>query len=286
MMKHLFAMVLASGLALAAAGPAYATNTPVVATGIVETPHAVFFQPAAYPNVVWYFSKSELKLTVVDPVQPAGTFWRAAIVLEHVDATDLAALPTAWTGKSIVPYIVRPTTECTLTRLPEMRFVVQELKAQNHDITPANPNTVCRFTYRLPTVQPADLQARLAALVDSDTLVLRDLHVDVRVDSRISWADVHGAVAAVLADGEGEGEGGGPSALTRAQAEGAIDTALASLVLRDVASSVSDAERQAFVDASLATLYTVNTAGTEYHLVTVAPLGTFVYHQELFSRAM
>jgi hypothetical protein len=284
-MKHLSAMVLALGAALAGVGPAHAATTPVVATGLVETPHAVFFQPAAYPNVVWYFSKSELKLTTVDPVQPAGTFWRAAIVLEHLGAEDLAALPAEWMGKSIVPYIVRPTTECTLTRLPEMRFVVQEIKAQNHDITPANPNSVCRFTYRLPTVQPADLQARLAALVESDTLVLRDLHVDVRVDARIAWSIVHAAVAAELAGGEGEGEGGSP-ALTLAQAQGAIDTALASLALREVAVSVTDAERDAFVAAALAALYTVNAAGTEYHLVTSAPLGAVVYHQELFSRAM
>jgi hypothetical protein len=287
MMKHLFAMALALGLAVAGVGRAQAATTPVPATGIVETPHAVFFQPAAFPNVVWYFTKSELKLTVVDPVTPAGTFWRAAIVLQHVTADDLAALPAAWAGKSMVPYIVRPTTECVLNRLPEMRFVVQELKAQNHDITPANPTSVCRFTYRLPTVQPADLQERLAALVASDTLVTRDLHLDVSVAARIPWATVHGAVAAALAGGAGEGEAdGGPAALTRAEAEGAVDLALASLELRDVASSLTDAERDAFVAAAVAALFTADLSGTEYHLVTAAPTGTVVYHQELFSRAM
>jgi hypothetical protein len=286
MMKHLFATAAALALALAGAGAAQAATpvaAPVAATGIVETPHAVFFQPTAYPNVVWYFSKSELKLTVVDPVQPAGTFWRAAIVLERLAPEDLAALPAAWAGKSIVPYIVRPSTECALTRLPEMRFVVQELKAQNHDISPANPTAVCRFTYRLPTVQPADLQERLAALVDSDTLVTRDLHLDVAVDSRIAWSRVYPAVAAVLAAGEG---GSATAELTHTEAQDAIDLALATPALAEVAIAVTDAERDAFVSAALAALFTADLSGTEYHLVTTAPPGTVVYHQELLSRGM
>jgi hypothetical protein len=284
MMKHLFAIAFALGAALAGTQAARAA-TPVLATAIVETPHAVFFQPVSSPNVVWYFTKSDLKLTVVDPVVPSGTYWRAAVVLERLGPEDLAALPEEWTGKSIVPYIVRPTTECTLTKLDEMRFVVQEIRALNHDITPANPTSVCRFTYRLPTVQSPDLQARLAALVADGTLIKRDLHVDVRTEAKVAWADVHAAVAAALAGG-GESSAVAPAPLSREDAEAAIATALASPALAQVAAAITEDEKTALVAASLSALFTANPAGTEYHLVTSAPSGTVVYHQETFSRAM
>jgi hypothetical protein len=269
-------LVLVLAGTVAAARPALADATRV--TGVVETANAVFFQPSQFPNVVWFFPRTELSFTMVPPQQPTGTFWRAAIVFKHVTQDDLAQLPADWATRSFVPFIIRPTTECTLTRLPEMRFVTQEIRALGHDVSSANP-TVCRFSLRLPTVMSPDLQDRLNALVNSDTLVHRVLDLELDVEVSIAWTDVLAAVTAALGETA-------PAVLTREEARAAIADALASPALAEVRAAVTATEADAFIDAAVANLFTSGTGSPGLTLVTTAPAGSLVYHLQPFQRFM
>ncbi len=273
-MKSLSLVLVLAGTA--AAGPALAD--PIRVTGVVETDHAVFFQPAEFPDVVWFFARTELSVTIVPPQVPAGTFRRAAIVFKSITSDDVAHLPEGWATKSFVPFIIRPTTECSLTRLPEMRFVTQDVHALGHDITSANP-PACRFSFRLPTVLSPDLEARLDALITSDTLVTRALPLDLAVEAGIAWSDVLAAVAAALGDGPTTG-------LTREEARAAIEGALAGPELAVVRTSVTPDEARAFVDAALAKLFVALSSGAALNLVTTAPAGSVVYHLQPFQRLM
>jgi len=262
--------------ATAAAGPALAD--PIHVTGVVETDHAVFFQPSEFPDVVWFFVRTELSVTIVPPQVPAGTFRHAAIVFKSITSDDVAQLPEEWTTKSFVPFIIRPTAECSLTRLPEMRFVTQDVHALGHDITSANP-PVCRFSFRLPTVLSPDLETRLDALITSDTLVTRVLPLELEVEAGIAWTDVLDAVAVALGDRPTTG-------LTREEARAAIEDALTSPELAVVRAAVTPDEERAFMDAALANLFTARSSDTALNLVTTAPAGSVVYHLQPFQRLM
>jgi hypothetical protein len=275
-MKSLCSLVLVLASTAAAARPALAD--PIRVTGVVETDHAVFFQPSDFPTVVWFFPRTELSLTVVQPQLPGGTFRRAAIVFNPITADDLAQLPPEWSTKSFVPFIIRPTTECVLTRLPEMRFVTQDIHALAHDVTSANP-PACRFSFRLPTVLTPDLEQRLDALVSSDTLVTRILPLGLVVEASIAWTDVLDAVAAALGDGPTTG-------LTREQARAAIEDALTSPELAVVRAAVTPDEELAFIDAALANLFTARSTAAALNLVTTSPAGSVVYHVQPFQRLM
>jgi len=277
-MKSICSLILVLGCLVGAAHPAHADATRV--SGVVETPNAVFFQPSQFPAVVWFFPRTKLSFTMVPPPLPTGTFWRAAIVFRPVTADDLAMLPPEWVGKSLVPFIIRPTTECTLTRLPEMRFVIQDVDALGHDVSSANP-PVCRFSFRLPTVMTPDLQQRLNALVNSDTLVERTLDLDLEVEASIAWTEVRAAVADAL-DAASFG-----TEVTADQARTVIERALASPALASVRTAVTASEQQAFVDATLANLF-VHSAGsaTLLTLAATAPSGAITYHLESFHRLM
>jgi hypothetical protein len=284
-MKPNYLLILVLGLAAGGARVAHADTTR--ATGVVETPDAVFFQPSQFSTVVWFFPRTELSLTIVQPQLPTGTNWRAAIVFRPITADDLAMLPPEWAGKAMVPFILRPTTECTLTRLTEMRFVTEDIIALGHDISSANP-PVCRFNFRLPTVMTADLQARLDALVNGDTLVQRTLNLDLQVEASIAWADVYAAVADALNASDAGAE------LTVDQARTAIASALASPALDAVRTAVTASEQEAFVDAALAKLFVPAPgpapervrAVTLLSLAATAPSGTVLYHVEPFHRLM
>lgn len=275
-MRYLCSLAIALGGVAGLAGPALADPTRVIA--VVETPNAVFFQPSQFPGVIWFFPRTTLDLAIAPPQLPTGTFWRAAVVFKPVTADDLAVLPPEWTGKSFVPFILRPTTECTLTRLAEMRFATEEIRALGHDVSSANP-PVCRFSFRLPTAMTPDLQARLDALVNSDTLVERVLDLELQTEVKIAWADVYDAVAAALA------AAGPESDVTPASAGAAVSIALASPALDAVRAAVTPAEDQAFRNAVLANVFTRTTDGL-LNLAAAAPAGSVVYHLELFQRFM
>lgn len=277
-MKHICSLVLVFGAMAASAPPALAADG-VHASGIVETPNAVFFQPSQFPSVVWFFPRTELTLASVPPQLPTGTYWRAAVVFKAITADDLALLPPEWTGKSFVPFIIRPTTECTLTRLPEMRFVIQEVKALGRDVSAAS-SPVCRFSFRLPRTMSPDLQQRLTALMSSDTLIERVLNLDLQLEAAIAWADVHAAVTAALEASQVPGSPPAP-ALTRAEAQAVVESALASPALGPVRSTVTPLEEETFIHAALATLFTESTDPTPLlRLVASAPPGAVVYHLE------
>lgn len=285
-MKSLCSLVLALGGVAGFANAARADATRV--TGVVETAHAVFFQPSQFPTVVWFFPRTQLDLEIVPPQLPTGTFWRASVGFKQITADDLAALPPEWNGKSFVPFIVRPTTECTLTRLTEMRFVTQEVKALGRDISAATA-PVCRFSLRMPTVMTPDVQARWDALVQSDKLVERVLDIELKADAKIAWAEVHAAIAAVLAptppdpepapepDPETRSQLALAADLTPEDARAAIATALASPALAVVHDAVTPAEAQAFVDATFTTLFARATGGL-VHLVETPPTSSVAYH--------
>ncbi len=288
MMKHLCSLVLALGLIVAVAAPARAAEPPVV-SGVVETPNAIFFQPVAFPNVVWYFPRTELKLAIVEPVLPGSTyaFWKASLMMKKFGPEDLALLPAAWAGKTIAPYIIRPTTECALAPVPEFRTIVQEVKAKDRNISGGNQLTpVCRFSFRMPRPIPAELQGRIDALLAAKTLITHELRLQMtQAAGSIAWADVHEAVAAILDQ---------PPAsvvapvLTTAEAVAAIEAALASPALSVVNAAMTASERQTFIDAALGQLFRADPLETEdaLHFVTVAPLGTVVYHMQLIDRLM
>lgn len=278
-MKSICSLFLVFGVMAAVAPPALAADG-VHASGIVETSNAVFFQPSQFPGVVWFFPRTELDLAIVPPQQSTGTFWRAAVVFKSITADDLALLPPEWTGKSFVPFIIRPTTECTLTRLPEMRFVIQEVKALGRDVSSASP-PVCRFTFRLPTTMSPDLRRRLTTLVSSDTLVERVLILELQIEATIAWAEVYAAVTAALAESQLPDLPPTPG-LTRAEAQAVVESALASSALGPASSTVTPLEEEIFIHATLSRLFTESTTGTTtlLRLVTSAPPGSVVYHLE------
>lgn len=277
-MKPICSLILVLGCAVGTTSRARADTTRV--SDIVETPNAVFFQPLQSPSVVWFFPRTELSFTIVPPQLPTGTFWRAAIVFRPITADDLAMLPPEWADKSLVPFIIRPTTECTLTRLPEMRFVIQEINALGHDVSSANP-PVCRFSFRLPTVVTPDLQRRLDALVSSDTLVKRTLELDLQVEASIAWTQVRAAVADALSASSLDPE------ITSDQARSVVESALDGPALAAVRAAVTASEHQAFVDAALDNLF-VEAAddATLVTLATTAPSGSLLYHVESRSQLM
>lgn len=277
-MKPICSLILVLGCAVGTTSRARADTTRV--SDIVETPNAVFFQPLQSPSVVWFFPRTELSFTIVPPQLPTGTFWRAAIVFRPITADDLAMLPPEWADKSLVPFIIRPTTECTLTRLPEMRFVIQEINALGHDVSSANP-PVCRFSFRLPTVVTPDLQQRLDALVSSDTLVKRTLELDLQVEASIAWTEVRAAVADALSASSLDPE------ITSDQARSVVESALDGPALAAVRAAVTASEHQAFVEAALNNLFAE--AADNASLVTLAitaPSGSLLYHVESRSQLM
>lgn len=269
--------IVALSLAAAGAQPAWADGELLV-SGAVETPNAVFFQPSQYPEVVWYFPKTKVTLAPVTPSLPGASPWRAAVVFKPITRDDLALIPAEWGGKAYVPYVLRPATECKLYRVPEMHFVIQEVKAKGRDVSAANP-PVCRFSFTLlPGLSP-DLQARLNDLVGSGALIERSLDLELRIESEIAWAEVRAALTAVL---------GPPVDLTLAQARAAVESALATPALDKVRNAVTPAEAQAFIDATLAELFMARTEGgqTLLRLLSMAPPGSFVYCEKFFQRAM
>jgi hypothetical protein len=75
--------------------------------------------------------------------------------------------------------------------------------------------------------------------------------------------------------------------LTVDEARAAIEDALASPALTAVRTAVTTDERQAFVDAALATVFVRATdSASLVTLAASAPAGTFPYHVELFHRFM
>jgi hypothetical protein len=268
-------------VALLAGAASSAQAAPLPVSAVVETPEALFFQPVAYPGVVWYFPRSEARLFAVQPPVPGANYWRAAVALVEVDTSDLAALRPEWLGKSPVPYIVRPASECALNRQPEMRFVQQEIRAQGRDTSAASPLPACQFVFRLPPTISPELAARLEALVSTGSLVTRDFRVSLELRAAVAWSIVHGAVAAALEDGEeADGE------LTPEQATAAVESALASEALAVVSSAMTADERSAFVDAALATLFEAGDEPDALQLLEAAPAGAFIHHVEVIERSL
>jgi hypothetical protein len=269
-------------LAVLASAAAPARAAPLPVSAVVETPEAIFFQPVAFPEVVWYFPRSTARLFPVEPAVPGANYWRAAVELSDVDTSDLAALQPEWLGKSPVPYIVRPATECQLKRLPEMKFVYQEIRAQGHDISAASALPACQFVFRLPSAISPELGARLEALVASGTLVARDLRVSLELRAAVAWSTVHAAVAAALEDaGEGDPEG-----LTPEQALAAIQAALASEALAAVNTAMTPDEALAFIDRALAELFEPVDDSVALALVDTPPAGDVVHHVECVDRSL
>lgn len=268
--------MLAFSLAAAGAQPAWADGELPV-SGAVETPNAVFFQPSQYPEVVWFFPKTKVTLAPVPPSLPGASPWRAAVVFKPITRDDLALMPAEWGGKAYVPYVLRPATECKLYRLPEMHFVIEEIKAKGRDVSAANP-PVCRFSFTLPPLSP-DLQARLNDLVGSGALIERSLDLALCIESEIAWTEVRAALAAVL---------GAPMDLTLEQARAAVESALATPALDKVRNAVTPAEAQAFIDATLAELFVARTEGgqTLLRLLSMASPGSFVYCEKIFRRTL
>lgn len=280
-----------------AAAPGAAEAQTVRVSAVVETADAIFFQPTGLPEVVWYFPRSEVRLFPVTPPTPGANFWRAAVELVDV-RVRLGELRPDWEGKSLVPFIVRPTVECVLRRVPEMRFVTQEVRALGRDVSPAIEVPVCQFAFRLPLIIPDELAARLEELRASGTLIARDLPIRLDLRSSVAWSVVHAAVAAAIQDdGDGDddgsdggdggddgGEGLGPE-LTPQEARAAIEAALASKELAEVNAEMTDEERLAFIEEVLLQLFE---AGDEGGLVLTdePPPGQLVHHQELIERSM
>ena len=267
-----------AALALLAAAPAQAAPLPVSA--VVETADALFFQPIAYPGVVWYFPRSAPRLFPVAPAIPGANYWRAAVALAEVDTSDLAALRADWLGRTPVPYIVRPASECQLQRLPEMKFVQQEIRALGHDVSAASPLPPCQFAFRLPSVISADLSARLQALVDAGTLVARDLRVSLELRSAVAWSIVHAAVSAALEDAGHSGE------VAPEQAVDAIQSALASDALAAVNDAMTPDELLAFSDRALEQLFEPGSDSGALVLSDAPPAGEIIHHVESIDRSL
>lgn len=279
-MKCVCSLALALSVVAVLALPALAAGGSQV-SGVIETPDAVFFQPSQFPAVVWFFPKTELDLAIVPPQLPTGTFWRVAVVFKQITEDDLALLPAEWGGKSFVPFLIRPTSECALTRIPEMRYIIQEVEELGRDVSTASP-PVCRFTFQLPTHMSPDLQERLDALVRSDTLVERDLTLELQIEATVPWVDVHKAVAAMLAESLPPGRDTPLSGLTPATTRAVVQRALASPALAVVSAAVTPPEQQAFIDATLTKLFTYLTGTNLLRLVIAPPTGVVVYHRGLF----
>lgn len=275
-MRQLWSSTLAVSLVLMWE-VASAADVPVSA--VVETPDALFFQPSSFPDVVWYFPKSAVRAFPAVPAIPGQNYWRAAVELKAVDVSDPATLRSDWAGKALVPFIVRPPKECNLFRQPEMRFVIQEYRELNRDVSAANPAPVCQYSFRLPATIPSELTSRLAELAANGTLIEHHLRIALLVEMRVGWQVVHAAVAAALGRHAGE-------ELTPDEACTAVGRALADPGLIDLGTAMTADESQAFLDLVVAALFSPGRAWGKVLFATDPPKGEVVYHLEPFSRSM
>ena len=162
----------------------------VLATGLVETAEAVYFQPEISPNVVWYFPRSKVRLYPYEVPLPDNRTWLAAVELTPITIQSVGQLRPDWAGKSLVPYILRPTDECVLSQVPEMRFVVEDTRAAGRDITAANAGPVCRFNFQLPAMPPDDLLPTLQEQAHDGTLIERHLRLEIVVAGELHHYDM------------------------------------------------------------------------------------------------
>jgi hypothetical protein len=275
-MRQLWSSTLALSLVLMW-GVASAADVRVSA--VVETPDALFFQPSSFPDVVWYFPRTAIRTFPAVPAIPGQNYWRAAVELRAVDVSDPATLRSDWAGKALVPFIVRPPKECNLLRQPEMRFVIQEYRELNRDVSAANAAPVCQYSFRLPAVIPSELTSRLAELVANGTLIEHHLPIALLVEARVGWHVVHSAVAAELGRH-------GVDELTPGEARAAVGSALAGPALVDLGTAMTADESQAFLDSAVAALFSPGRTWGKVLFSSVPPKGEIVYHLEPFARSM
>jgi hypothetical protein len=233
---------------------------------VVQTEDAVYFVPTVDPSVVWFVPRLVQRVVSVDLPFPGSLYLRAAVALRSTTLQDPAALDPSWQGKTLVPFILRPTEECTLPHEPALRSLRQEVFARGRDVSAADALPVCQFIFRLvqPGAEPvrADLERRAAAR----TLVHFDLSLSLLQRTEISWHSLHQKVWVAL----GGGVYPGP-----ARSEADVRSLLESAVAGAIPTAASVADRDALVTAALATLFEPADPPGSLRLVRVAPLGSY-----------
>lgn len=265
-MKHSFRLPIGAVSVLGAMLAFAQSAGAAPASSAVTTPDAIYWRSASNPNVVQWFARLETTLTPVVPSPPGVERWRASVVLKKPVHPDPATLNPAWAGKVLVPYVLTPAAECTLTRDPSMRFVTQETFARGRDIGAADDAPVCSFTFRLGDANADATLANLRAQASAETLVTRAMHVTVPGTRPIAWADLQTPLAKLL--------GGSPSPITRGEAMFLVGVVAGENA--DVAGALSSADpsvRAAFADSALGALFTGG--GDRWTLNTAPVVGTY-----------
>lgn len=253
----------------------------VEVSAFVRTDTAVYFQPSAQPNVVWYVPFVETRVFPVDPPYPGVNYWRAAVVMKPGATASPGDLRPDWAGKAIVPYVLRPASECVFNKLLETRFVQQEVRASGRDVSAASAAPVCQFSFRVPATVPPALFERAAA----GTLIAYRLALALEHAPRVAWARVYAAVLATLGEAAGA-----PMALS--EARDVVRRALAGDDLTALGGEMTAPEAEDFLDAVVAGLFIPaapveeGDPGDRVQLAPGSPEGALVYHRELVDIAL
>jgi hypothetical protein len=262
--RSLSAMAVLGGLILVEASRARADTTVL---SIVEMEDVIFFQPSNAPDVVWYIPRTTTRFA---EAEESPGFWRASVVLRDADLdVPLASLNPDWQGATLVPFIVRPTRECTLDTSSGLRLVQQQVRAQGRDVSAAIEVPVCQFSFRLPRNAAPTLIEELQAAADGGTLIEYELALSLQQQLSISWSVLHAAVARELKT---------PASrpISTEAAIQAVDDALGASALSALASSMTPEEAAEARELLLSRLFVA--VGTRKRLVAGAPSGTMTYH--------
>ncbi len=188
-------------LAVAAESAMLALSSPASAAELsfVTTRDAVYWRSPSNADVVQWFPRLKTTLTPVLPSPPGVERWRAAVVLNKPIHPDVAALNPSWARKVLVPFVVTPTKECSLTRDPSMHFVTQEVFASGRDVGAADASPVCAFTLRLPTENAEAALALMQASANAETLIMRSIRLTVPTVQSVGWSELQSPLALLLA---------------------------------------------------------------------------------------
>ncbi len=195
-MRSLHTTAAALGLVAVAGSIAHAEELLPV-TAVTETDEAIYFEPAdpALDDIVFFFPKFEVTFGLYSP--GVSSAYAATLVMKDVTPLEPGELRPEWETKVFQPYILRPTTECELDRVPEMRFVNQLIRVSGRDVSyPQGGTPVCQFTFRLPATPSDELLDALQERASAGTLIGRDIELAFDRRLELPWYAVHDVLAA------------------------------------------------------------------------------------------
>lgn len=255
-------------LLVVVACPALAhAETRVNATAMIETEDAVWFSTETQPDIVYYFGKTYTAFEEFSPPTGRRRFRVQERLRSVTPPADLGTLHASWSGRQALPFTVVAEESCSLERTQEMMLVAQQADPKGRSFPGNATVAVCQFSFNLPRDIGDDYVADLMAQAEQGTLLMVPLSLDFAVLGALPWADLYDALIGL----------GNINDSTLSRQDAAVLIGWALIAAPDARPlgymRLSTAQRDAFVEAALAALFTKVPGG--YQVASTSPAGEF-----------